>query len=115
MNKRAGNVYFTLLSAGKLTHRAVDKFGKVQQVVKFFKTSLKFFARYSVQRRAEFQIIANGQRFVQHRRLKNDAQLFFSVVEIVFVRLADFNAARGFCKRAAYYRNSGGLACAVYA
>lgn len=94
MQQRTGNVYPASLTAGELADSAVEKIRKVEKPGKLAQPRLECPARYAVQRRAAFKIIAHRQRLIQHTALEHDAEPARYLGNILIrVKAGDLHAA----------------------
>ena len=86
------------LTAGELPDRPIQEVFKVQQLCQLREAVFECFSADAVQRCSARQIIPHGQRLIQHRRLKNDAELAADFRHTVVNRMAadlDFAAVFG--------------------
>ncbi len=108
------NVDAPPLAPGQLAHRPFQQIFKVQKPAQFRQPVLKIRAQNAVQGRPAFQIVPNGQGFIQHGVLEHHPQLPLDAVRLpVRVRLADGHAAGILGQLAAENVDGGGFSRTV--
>ena len=116
MQKGAGNVYPAALAAGELAYAAVKQVGKIEKLTQLPEPILERFARYAVQRRAAFEIIAHRQRLIQDAALEHDTEpARYPGNVLIRIEAGDLHAAAVGLQLAAHDGDGGRFACAVYA
>ena len=107
VDKRAGYVYAPSLPAAEFTESAVYDIAEIEKSGEFVDPCRGGFAGDSVQRGTGNEVVADGERAVKYRILKNHADIAcdrgYSVVDVVAVY---DNLASVFTQRSAHYRNS---------